>query len=172
VAIADGQLAGFVTYAVRDEEPEIVTVQVEHEDHGVGRALIEAVLGHARDEGVRRIWLVTTDDNLRALGFYQRWGMDLAALIRDRVSTSRLVEPSIPGSEATPSRFDTSTSSSCVSILKNPAAVEVRDLGNGDQPVRRARRVGVLRAGNQRRPWGDGEPAPNLVTLRKEVLSR
>ena len=96
VAIADGQRVGLVTYAVRDNELEIVTIQAEPEGRGVGRALMDTVLGHARDEGIRRIWLITTNDNVRALSFYQQWGMDLAALIRDGVSTSRSVKPSIP----------------------------------------------------------------------------
>ena len=96
IAIADEQRVGLVTYAVRDNELEIVTIQAEPEGRGVGRALMDAVLGHARDEGIRRIWLITTNDNVRALSFYQRWGMNLAALIRDGVSTSRSVKPSIP----------------------------------------------------------------------------
>ena len=96
VAIADEQRVGLVTYAVCDNEIEIVTIQAEPEGRGVGRALMDAVLGHPRDEGIRRIWLITTNDNVRALSFYQRWGMDLATLIRDGVSTSRSVKPSIP----------------------------------------------------------------------------
>ena len=66
-----------VTYAVCDNEIEIVTIQAEPEGRGVGRALMDAVLGHPRDEGIRRIWLITTNDNVRALSFYQRWGMGL-----------------------------------------------------------------------------------------------
>jgi hypothetical protein len=42
------------------------------------------------------MWLVTTSDNVRALSFYQQWGMDLVALIRDGVAASRRVKPSIP----------------------------------------------------------------------------
>ena len=57
---------------------------------------MDAVLAHARGEGVGRIWLVTTNDNLRALGFYQRWGLDLVALIRNGASTSRRVKASMP----------------------------------------------------------------------------
>ena len=96
VAIADEQRVGLVIYAVRNHELEIVTIQAEPEGRGVGRALMDAVLGHARDEGIHRIWLITTNDNVRALSFYQQWGMDLVALIRDGVSTSRNVKPSIP----------------------------------------------------------------------------
>jgi GNAT superfamily N-acetyltransferase len=96
VAEVDGQRAGLLTYAQRGDELEIVTIQAEREGHGVGRALMDAVAAHARHEGVRRLWLTTTNDNVRAIAFYQRWGMDLVALVRDGVAASRAVKPSIP----------------------------------------------------------------------------
>ena len=104
----DERRVGLVTYAVRDNELEIVTIQAEPEGRGVGRALMDTVLGHARDEGIRRIWLITTNDNVRALSFYQQWGMDLAALVRDGVSTSRSVKSSIPtiGGNGVPIRHE------------------------------------------------------------------
>ena len=39
---------------------------------------------------------ITTNDNLRAIGFYQRWGMDLVRLVHDGVVRSRLLKPTIP----------------------------------------------------------------------------
>jgi ribosomal protein S18 acetylase RimI-like enzyme len=77
--------AGLVTYASRGDELEIVTIHVDQEGRGVGRALMDAVVSRARHDGVRRIWLTTTNDNLRAVAFYQRWGMDLVAVIRDGI---------------------------------------------------------------------------------------
>lgn len=96
VAELDGQRAGLVTYARRGDELEVVTIHVTAEGRGVGRALMDGVLARARDEGVRRIWLSTTNDNLRAIAFYLRWGMNPVALIRDGVIASRVVKPSIP----------------------------------------------------------------------------
>jgi hypothetical protein len=37
-----------------------------------------------------------TNNNLRALRVYQRWGMDIAALHRDAVAEARCLKPSIP----------------------------------------------------------------------------
>jgi GNAT superfamily N-acetyltransferase len=96
VAVVDGHPAGLVTYAMRDAELEVVTLQAEPEGHGVGRALMDAVRDHARDVRMSRIWLITTNDNIRALRFYQQWGMDLVALIHNGVSRSRTVKPGIP----------------------------------------------------------------------------
>ena len=111
VAEVDGQRAGLVTYARRDDELEVVTIHVAEEGRGVGRALMDAVVCHARDDGLRRIWLTTTNDNLRAVAFDQRWGMDMVALIRDGVAASRFVKPSIPTVGREGSRSDTSSSS-------------------------------------------------------------
>ena len=46
--------------------------------------------------GCRRVWLVTTNDNLGAIAFYQHLGMDLRALHRHAVRSSRQVKPTTP----------------------------------------------------------------------------
>ena len=48
----------------------------------------------------RRVWLTTTNNNVRAFAFYQRFGMDLAAFYRNGVEVSRRVKPSIPPRDA------------------------------------------------------------------------
>ncbi|HSB38354.1 MAG TPA: GNAT family N-acetyltransferase [Gaiellaceae bacterium] len=97
VALVEGERAGLVTYAVRGVECEIVTIASLREGLGVGRALLDAVREAAAAAGCRRIWLVTTNDNVRALAVYQRWGMELAAFRRDAVTEARTyLKPTIP----------------------------------------------------------------------------
>jgi ribosomal protein S18 acetylase RimI-like enzyme len=89
--------AGMLTYAVRGDECEVVTLHCDIEGRGAGRALMSAARDAAVAEGSRRLWLVTTNDNVRALAFYQRWGMDLCAFRRDAVNeTRRTLKPEIP----------------------------------------------------------------------------
>jgi ribosomal protein S18 acetylase RimI-like enzyme len=96
VALADGDRAGLATYAVRGDECELVTIDSLREGIGVGRALLDAVREAAVEAGCRRLWLVTTNDNLRALKIYQRWGMNLVELRRDAVTEARkTLKPSI-----------------------------------------------------------------------------
>ncbi len=97
VASLDGERAGLLSYAVRGEECEIVMMRSLREGHGIGQALLDAVREAAVQAGCRRLWLITTNDNLRALELYQRWGMDLVALHRHAVTDARRrLKPSIP----------------------------------------------------------------------------
>jgi ribosomal protein S18 acetylase RimI-like enzyme len=96
VALADGKRAGLATYAVRGDDCELVTIDSLREGIGVGRALLDAVRDAAVQAGCRRLWLVTTNDNVRALKIYQRWGMELVAFRRDAIEEARRLKPSIP----------------------------------------------------------------------------
>ena len=96
VALRDGTRAGLLTFAVRETQFEIVTIHTDLEGVGVGQALMNAARDLAVELGARRMWLTTTNNNVRALRFYQLWGMDLVALSRDGVARSRAAKPSIP----------------------------------------------------------------------------
>jgi ribosomal protein S18 acetylase RimI-like enzyme len=87
---------GLLTYALRGHELEVVTIHVAVPGEGVGRALMDAARNRAVMLGATRMWLTTTNDNVRAYRFYQQWGMDLVALYRDGVARSRALKPSIP----------------------------------------------------------------------------
>jgi GNAT superfamily N-acetyltransferase len=95
-ALAGDDLVGVATYRIDGRECELVTIDALVEGAGIGTALVEAVAGAAREHGCTRLWLITTNDNLRALRFYQRRGFRLAALHRDALETSRRLKPSIP----------------------------------------------------------------------------
>ena len=97
VATLDGEPAGVLTYGVRGDECEVMSLISVREGYGVARALLDAARERARAAGCRRLWLITTNDDVRALALYQRWGMDVAALHRGAVDeTRRTLKPSIP----------------------------------------------------------------------------
>ncbi len=100
IAEADETRVGLVTYRIGDGECEIMTLDALQEREGVGTALIAAVIDAARAAGVARVWLITTNDNLDALRFYQRRGFALAALHRGALRESRRLKPSIPATGA------------------------------------------------------------------------
>jgi GNAT superfamily N-acetyltransferase len=91
-----GELIGLVTYRFESGECEIVTLSSASENRGVGTRLLQAAVDAARGRGCRRIFLTTTNDNLRAIGFYQKRGWRLCRLYAGAVDEARRHWPEIP----------------------------------------------------------------------------
>ena len=96
VADLDGAAAGFVTLDVVGTDCEVLTIDAFVPRAGVGTALLQASEEYARERGCDRLWLVTTNDNLPALRFYQRRGLRLVELRPGAVAEARRLKPSIP----------------------------------------------------------------------------
>jgi ribosomal protein S18 acetylase RimI-like enzyme len=96
LAEVDGEPAGLATFETRGAECELVTLDSLREQIGIGSALVAAVANAAWRQGCRKLSVVTTNDNVRALGFYQRRGFSLTALRRGAVEKSRRIKPEIP----------------------------------------------------------------------------
>jgi len=96
IAHSEGEILGFLHYQIRGEECEILTLLSMRENQGVGTALMNNVESIARENNYRKLILITTNDNLHALGFYQRRGYHLIALFPGQVNVSRELKPSIP----------------------------------------------------------------------------
>ncbi len=96
VATLGPDRVGLVTYRFADEECEIVTLNSTREGRGVGSKLLRSLRDLARTGGCRRLWLITTNDNTRALGFYQKRGFVIAAVYPGAIARSRELKPEIP----------------------------------------------------------------------------
>lgn len=89
-------IVGLITCRVMGDEMEILSLDSLRENRGVGTALLEAAVRAARDAGLKRVTLITTNDNLRALRFYQRRGFDMVRLYRNALEQARRLKPEIP----------------------------------------------------------------------------
>jgi N-acetylglutamate synthase-like GNAT family acetyltransferase len=96
VAEHNGAVVGLVTYQIADDACEIISIDSMEPGMGIGTALLESVIWAATEADCDRLWLITTNDNLEALGFYQKRGFQLVALYPGAVDRSRMVKPSIP----------------------------------------------------------------------------
>lgn len=97
IAEEDERLVGVLTYIVSGRECEVFTIHVDGLHRGVGTALMTAVEVIGRREGCTRLWVITTNDNLDALRFYQRRGFRLVTLHEGAVDRSRAhLKPEIP----------------------------------------------------------------------------
>ncbi len=96
IVAGQGGIAGLLTWRREAGEIEVVSLDSFAQNNGVGTALLGAMAERARQDGVRRVWLVTTNDNIRALRFYQMRGWNMCALHADAIAASRKLKPGIP----------------------------------------------------------------------------
>lgn len=87
---------GLITVHIGERDCEITTLDSLDESMGVGSALVEAVEEWAREAGMERLWLVTTNDNLEALKFWQKRGYELVSVHRNAIADARRIKPQIP----------------------------------------------------------------------------
>jgi ribosomal protein S18 acetylase RimI-like enzyme len=92
----DEQIVGLLTMHVVSDSLEVLTLNSTLEGQRIGSSLMLAAIDDARKRGLNRIWLTTTNDNLRAIGFYQRLGFRIVAVHVDAVDEARKVKPEIP----------------------------------------------------------------------------
>lgn len=90
------QWIGLLTFFIKDNECEVTSLDSLHDGHGIGTMLLNNAIEEAREKDCRRIFLITTNDNLNALGFYQKRGFELVAVHRGAVNESRKIKPGIP----------------------------------------------------------------------------
>ena len=96
IFLNNNKISGLVTYNIEFNECEIVTLDSFEENMGIGTALINSVLAAAKEKFCNRIWLITTNDNTKAIRFYQRRGFDLVAIHINAIEQARKIKPSIP----------------------------------------------------------------------------
>jgi GNAT superfamily N-acetyltransferase len=96
VAQEGGEPVGLATFRIAGDECEILTMNSLRSGRGTGRRLVEAVLRTAKRNRCRRIWLVTTNDNRNAQGFWEHVGFSLAAVHKDSLIEARKLKPEIP----------------------------------------------------------------------------
>ena len=96
VASVDGEPAGLLTWHPRGDQFEVVGLEAWIPGRGIGAALLRAARAEARALGCARLWLITNNDNLDAMRFYQRRGWELVAIHRRGADRARALKPSIP----------------------------------------------------------------------------
>jgi ribosomal protein S18 acetylase RimI-like enzyme len=100
------QIVGVLTYEIDGDGIEVVSIEADPPHEGTGTALLAAAADLGKAEGLARLFLVTTNDNIDAFRFYQRRGLHILEVRPDGVARSREVKPLIPliGSYGIPMR--------------------------------------------------------------------
>ncbi len=96
VAWLGSERAGLLTYAIEDGAMEVVTLDALVRQRGLGTALLAEAERLAREAGCSRLWLVTTNDNVRAQAFYTALGWTHVATHAGAIAAARALKPEIP----------------------------------------------------------------------------
>lgn len=119
VFVNDNQtIVGLITYEIRGAECEIISLDSMEEGKGIGSCLLKAVEEQARQHHCTVVSLITTNDNLHALKFYQKRGYSLVEVLPNAVERARALKPEIPliGHDGIPIRDEIRLQKTSVSI--------------------------------------------------------
>lgn len=95
--VEDGdEWIGLLSFIIVDNELEVTSLDSLREGQGIGSKLLTHAISEARGRNCRRIFLITTNDNLNALGFYQKRGFELVTIHRNALAETRKLKPNVP----------------------------------------------------------------------------
>ena len=63
---------------------------------GIGKMLMHEVIETAKSEGADTVTVVTTNDNIGAIAFYQKIGFDIVNIYRNSMDYVRKIKPTVP----------------------------------------------------------------------------
>jgi len=92
----ENEWVGLITFFIQDDECEVTSLDSLREGQGIGTQLIDKAVEEARAKNCKRLFLITTNDNLHALGFYQKRDFEIVTVYRGAMNESRKRKPSIP----------------------------------------------------------------------------
>lgn len=90
------RIVGLLTFRIDDDAMEVLTLNATLEGQRIGSSLMLDAIEKARRDGHKRVWLTTTNANMRAIGFYQRLGFRIIEVNIGAVDEARKVKPQIP----------------------------------------------------------------------------
>jgi ribosomal protein S18 acetylase RimI-like enzyme len=96
LAIDNDKIIGILTFRKMNDEVEIISLDSFKKNVGVGTTLLNKITDYSKHNSIRRLWLVTTNDNLDALRFYQKRNWTIIAIHKDAVNEARKIKPTIP----------------------------------------------------------------------------
>lgn len=144
VACEDSIPVGLLLYSADKSAIEIVTLDALIPRKGIGRLLLDAISKYAARHGIRRLWLITTNDNTAAISFYTACGFRLVAVHPGGVARAREIKPEIPieGIGGVPIRdeleFENNLPDQALEAVRN-AATPPADAGHRASDTRGAR---------------------------------
>lgn len=92
----DDEIIGLITYKLFGDICEIVSLDSKKENIGIGTSLLKEAENIAINNHCKKMRLITTNDNVRALQFYQKRGYCLTKLYSNAMDEVRKIKPDVP----------------------------------------------------------------------------
>ena len=86
---------GFITYEIKGQICEIMTLNAFIKFRGIGSRLLDRVIEESKSLALKKIIVRTTNDNLDALRFYQRKGFTISHFFPNALEADRKQKPAI-----------------------------------------------------------------------------
>jgi N-acetylglutamate synthase-like GNAT family acetyltransferase len=83
-------------YKIENNECEMIVLEAFEQRIGMGTALLNRLIENCSNDKIKRIWLITTNDNIDALRYYQKHGFEIVCIYRNEIDYSRKMKPEIP----------------------------------------------------------------------------
>lgn len=95
MVLDDRRIVGFLFYEIQNRACEIIVFEIFDKFHGIGTQVLNQLIEIAKNKDCKKIHLMTTNDNLDALRFYQKRGFHICGIHIDSVKNSRKIKPAI-----------------------------------------------------------------------------
>lgn len=92
----DDKIVGLLTYHISGHDCEIVTLDSLEKGIGIASNLLINMKSKAKEKNCNRMWLISTNDNLDSIGFFQKRGFEMTKIYNDALDRSRQLKPQIP----------------------------------------------------------------------------
>lgn len=96
IAEEDGRKVGLVTCRIEGQKCEIVSINSLTPGKGIGNMLLGKVEETAEESGCKKLVVITTNDNQKALVFYEKNGFTITLVRKDIMEEYRKLKPEIP----------------------------------------------------------------------------
>jgi len=75
---------------------EIVLLETFVQNKGIGSKIIEKIKKIAKTRNCKRVWLITSNENINAIRFYQKRGFHISNIYLNAMEEARKIKPEIP----------------------------------------------------------------------------
>jgi N-acetylglutamate synthase-like GNAT family acetyltransferase len=96
IAESNYEVVGVGLYAISNNGCEIVLLESIVKMQGIGTRILRSIKQKAEIMSCDILWLITTNDNISAIKYYEKMGFEITAIYKDAILESRKIKPEIP----------------------------------------------------------------------------